>query len=406
MACTSVVRLGPTSNNVSAIVLRNALLSYFEEIENGDKSLSRTPNSGDNDNKSNNNIDDKPCPTITISNKYFTAKVKLSELGEVESSSSSPLSAPMPQNKEDGVILAFDALQSNPDHPPLSSDGSKNSSSFDSLSYVHGEAEKNAQCGDLLRLCVGVSLSNMSPTELRGKDHEAEYSRRILWCLDRGYEYVEADLSQEGQTKGHSDRDKDGFARIVEAIQGTVWSSAVMSKSKKQELKQTYQNDTAEINGMSQTNDGDETKIDDRFETENPYEPPDPSKLGFPEIKTSPHNEIIDKNDDDKKATNQESKDADVTGMLLEPNKVGPEEILELRKQAETEHLFDQMEGALREAARVREAAKNGALSDEDRRQRAGDAAMALMNLMDKFGLDDDDKGSQEDSSVDDDSQA
>ena len=392
MVCTSVVRLGPSSDNVSAKVLRNALVSYFEQLstdtDGGDKSSSSTTtNNPDDDNSS--------AATITISNKYFTADIKLNEIEVTTNASSTTLA----NSKEDGVILVFDALRSNPDLPPLSSDGS-NFASFDSLSFAHGQAEKNDQCGDLLRLCVGVSLSELSPTELRGKDHEAEYSRRILWCLDNGYEYIEADLSQEGQSKGHSDRDKDGFARIVEAIQGTVWSSAVMSKNKKQELKQTYQQDAAEIKGATKTSNEEENQPDE--ETENPYEPPDPSKLGFPKVKATQN---VDCQTDDKIA-NHYSNDADVAGMLLERNKVGPEEIQELRKQAETEHLFDQMEGVLREATRVREAAKAGALSDEDRRQRAGDAAMALMNLMNKFGLDDEDEKLQDDSSSDDGSEA
>jgi hypothetical protein len=333
MILTSVVRVGPSDGNLSAKFLRNALVSHIEKLST---STTSTPSESSH--------------MLTISNKYFTANVLLEEMGATPQSE---------QTKEDGVILVFDALRSNPD---LSAgDGA----SFDSLSYAHQQAEENDTCGDLLRLCVGVSLSSLSPVELRGKDHEAEYSRRIMWCLDRGYEYVEADLSQEGQTIGHEDRDKDGFARIVEAVQGTVWSSAVMFKAKTELLKETYLEDTA--------------AIQDEEEEENLYEPPDPSKF----------QSQVNKEETSSNNISSEESNAEV-GMLLEPEKVGPEEMKQLRKDMETEQIFDKMEGLLKEANRVREASKNGELNDDERRQRAGDAATTLFGLMDAFGLEED----------------
>jgi hypothetical protein len=380
MSCISAVRIGPSTDNVSAKVLRNALVSYFI-LQQIDDAIPSTANA----------TLDEISPTLVISNKYFTATVRLQE----------PDESPVEHSKEDGIILVFDALCSNPDRSPLSNNssgrGDGGSASFDSLSFAHQQAEEKEQCGDLLRLCVGVSLSNLSPEELRGKNHEAEYSRRILWCLDNGYEYVEADLSKEGQTKGHSDRDKDGFARVVEAIQGTVWSSAVMSNSKKTELQTSHQASAALVGGVksdstatASTHEG----LEQDLEEENPYQPPDPSIFG-PTLSTT-YNALDDKIQDAQVAE----------GMLLEPEKVGPQEIQELRRQMENEQVFDQMENALREASRVREASKGGLLSDEERRQRAGDAAMALMNLMGKFGMDEeeDEKIQEGDSSSDDDS--
>jgi hypothetical protein len=346
MILTSVVRVGPSDDNLSAKLLRNALVSYSEKL-----STSTTTTLSESSHM------------LSISNKYFTANVLLEEMGATPQSE---------QTKEDGVILVFDALRSNPD---LSAgDGA----SFDSLSYAHQQAEENDTCGDLLRLCVGVSLSSLSPDELRGKDHEAEYSRRIMWCLDRGYEYVEADLSQEGQALGHKDRDKDGFARIVEAVQGTVWSSAVMCKAKTQQLKETYQEDTA--------------AIQDKEEEENPYEPPDPSKFHTGVDKDeAKSNEIL------SQEPNSEN------GMLLETEteKVGPEEMKQLRKDMETEQVFDKMEGLLKEANKVREASKNGELNDDERRQRAGDAAETLFGLMNAFGLEEDENSEADSSDID-----
>jgi hypothetical protein len=93
--------------------------------------------------------------------------------------------------------------------------------------------------------------------------------------------------------------------------------------------------------------------------------------------------------------------------MLLNPEIVGPQEMAELRKDLETDQIFEKMEGLLREASRIREASKNGEMTDEERRDRASEAAMALVNIMNHFGLDDDDDeedGSQMDSSEDGDS--
>jgi hypothetical protein len=345
MELSSVVRLGPSDDNVCAKLLRNASVSYFEKLSTTDATV----------------IDNKSGSTITISNKYFTANVLLEEIG----------GSALEKTKEDGVILVFDALQSNPDR---SSAGG--GASFDSLSFAHEKAEEKDTCGDLLRLCVGVSLTSLSPEELRGKDHEKEYSRRIMWCLDRGYEYVEADLSQEGQSKGHGDRDKEGFSRIIEAIQGTVWSSAVMNKSKTKQLKESYKEDTSALENQEEKED-----------EENPYEPPDPSKFA-PQFQFTKDDSLTEKilNDD----SNTEA------GLLIEPEKVGPEEIAQLRKDMEAENMFDQMEGVLREASQIREASKSGILTDEQRRDRAGDAAMALVNLMSAFGVEDDDSAAED----------
>ena len=52
----------------------------------------------------------------------------------------------------------------------------------------------------------------------------------MLWCLDRGYEYVEVDVTPEGMTGGFEERDKDGYARVVEAIGTCMWSSHVMKR--------------------------------------------------------------------------------------------------------------------------------------------------------------------------------
>ena len=61
------------------------------------------------------------------------------------------------------------------------------------------------------------------------------------------------------------------------------------------------------------------------------------------------------------------------------------------REDLEAEKLLQKMESVLKEATQIREASKSGVLSDDERRERAGEAALALVNLMGEFGLDDDD---------------
>mmetsp|Transcript_24090 Transcript_24090/g.66778 ORF Transcript_24090/g.66778 Transcript_24090/m.66778 type:complete len:371 (+) Transcript_24090:190-1302(+) len=368
MAPLSIVRLGPTDGNESSQLLRKAIVSFFQK-----KDVDSLDPNGNNEKD---NGDSSTDTRFVIRNKYFSADIMLREIeaGQEEGETNATT-----QTMEDGVILVFDAVQSNPDRC-LDTANTGSTAIFDSLHDAHQKAISNNTCGDLLRLCVGVSLSELSPSELRGKDHEKEFSRRILWCLDNGYEYVEADLSEEGQRKGHDDRDKDGFARIIEAIEGTVWSSAAMSKSKSNLLK----------NSLADT----KTTIQDKIDTENTngegeeenlYEPPDPSLLTATAFSQKTQNEDAVKSDSDKVAA--------VFGLKEQSSALDDE-------NQQTEKLFLQMESVLKEASQIRQASKSGVLSDEDRRERAGTAALALVNLMGHFGLEEDDDSYGSDDSI------
>ena len=336
MAPSSIVRIGPNDSNLSAQLLRNAITSFFNK--------NATDSTTDKDS------------SFVIRNKYFNANVALKNLeGEQDETAS--------DSKEDGIILVFDAVRSNPDF----GDSEGSGATFDSLESSHKEALSKNDCGDLLRLCVGVSLSEVSPSEIRGKDHEKEFSRRILWCLDNGYEYVEADLSEEGRQKGHDDRDKDGFARIIEAIEGTVWSSAEMSASKSNQLKDSIADSKAKIEELK-TND---SSAVDEDAAENKYVPPDPSLL-----------ELNAKEAPKSQSDEMPESAAALFGLKEGMQAMDPDDM-------DTEKLFSQMESVLKEAAHIRKEGKN--LSDEERRERAGNAALALVNLMGQFGLDDED---------------
>ena len=72
-----------------------------------------------------------------------------------------------------------------------------------------------------MRICIGACYNNSYNAS------EEEYSKRVLWCSDNGYEYIEADISSNGILVGHEEREKENFARAIEAIEGTIWSSAV-----------------------------------------------------------------------------------------------------------------------------------------------------------------------------------
>ena len=341
MTCTSVLRVGGPSRDVT-LLLTNALLHYF--IQSDDREAK--------DDKVDQNEQLPLEPLVQLQNKYFSAAILLSELLQDLS---------MDNVKEDGIVLVFDALKCNPDLD--------NAVTFDALESLHNHAESVTNCGDLLRLCVGVSLGQHSPQELRGKHHEAEYTKRILWCLDRGYEYVEVDLSPTGQLAGHDDRDKEGFARVIEAIQGTVWSSAIM-KNRESVVVESIPETTAIT---TTTLEPIENSL--HVETEvTGYEPPDPEAMGA--FLTVPE------------PTNHED--------YLEEAKTLEESMLRTEHEQDAK-AFQELEGLMKEATRIRDMSRNGDLSDDVRRQRAAEAATLMMGLMEKMGIDDTDEEDSDD---------
>lgn len=372
----SVVRLAPTDDNVSAGMLRNAILDYFWKQQGPDAVPS-------ND-------------RFTVVNKYFEAHIRLLNMSEntsydgnndsVNNKSNRPatdpsshlISANAHDNshnaslatdatttttfKEDGIILVFDAMKSNPDMPL---DGS--TTSFGALGPIHEKAVEEG-AGDLLRLCVGVTIGTMEAVELRGRAYEEEYARRVGWCLDRGYEYVECDLSPEAIVKGHDDRDKEGFARIIEALQGTMWSTAQMKATAKS-LKQAYQEDKEQLEQVNSE-----------------YVPPDPSLL-------QPNDDHA-REEEARQAIMAQSGISEEGGQAV--TETGQEENLDPHDENQQqerdraqERIFDNLESALQQAASIREMSRASELSDDDRRKRAGDAADLLMTLMMQVGLDD-----------------
>lgn len=316
----SIVRLGgyrETNNDIAnhTINFRKALKSYFEN--------STSKNTCVNINK---NGDNNP-PLLEIRNKYFTALVCIqlsvsscdnmdttTNIDKVDDNSSISI--------EDGIILIFPLVQP---------------SSFDSLQSAHDEAALKNQCGETLRLCVGVCY-NSTPTTTT----EEEYSRRVLWCLDNGYEYIEADISSDGIWKGHEEREKENFARVIEAMEGTIWSSAIKHPKPSRNVTNSSQVNTATTSCPTNTTDKDQ-------ETE--------LKQAKPTTKAE---------------------------------KLQPLEQQQLLPKEE-EEIFDNLESVLQEAKKIRENSKEGVLSDDERRQKASDTAFKLMNLLNIMEDDSDD---------------
>lgn len=344
--CVSILRIGPFPDNSDcANTIKTALLNYFS------KKTSVNEDNGRSDN------------LITLSNKYFTAKVLLEEIG---SNKTRLLQDSMYHYVEDGIILVFDSASSNPNAQPSTP------ASFDAMNVIHDQAVhcNDNDCpvaGDLLRLCVGVGKNY----KLSTKAYEEEYSRRVLWCLDRGYEYVEADTSEEGLTSGHDARDKEGFARIVEALSGTIWSSAVMEKRKQVELISSYAQDATENAEL------------EAADATNQYEPPNFSRISKPPS-------LIDnkvKKDEECERLARDALLSEDVAIEDAGSDCNVKLLNEREEEVKQERALHALEASLQEARRIRELSVSGKLSDVERRQRAADAAMTLMGMM---GLDDD----------------
>jgi len=73
------------------------------------------------------------------------------------------------------------------------------------------------------------------------------------------------------------------------------------------------------------------------------------------------------------------------------------EEQRKFQKELVEERVFNQLDGAIKQVKNIREMSQTGSMSDDERRKRAGDAAMLLMDIMGQLDCDDDD---EDDSSV------
>ena len=350
----SIVRVG-ASNDAFGQQLIEALDHYLTS------SSGSSPNTNKNTKKATN---------FSISNRYFDATVALCPLSLPQTAAGTA----EVEGNEDGMILIFD-------------DASKES--FDVLAGLHGMAETNSQNGDLLRLCVGLVTSEDEVIDKSSKAYEDEYSRRVLWCLDHGYEFVESVnvLTKEKLQVGHDTREKEGFARVIEALQGTVWSSANMHAKAKQTLKQSYQEAREKATTQPQQNTTTTTTTTTDNDMMNEYEPPPTTslmELAISDRESKEREEQARKTLLEQDGIAENDDDAIVPSTTTNPQE-------EAAQERKADKIMSDMESALAEATRIRAMSQQGVLSDDDRKQRAGDAAMLLMNLMNQMGEDESD---------------
>jgi hypothetical protein len=436
----SVLRMATSSSNTQIVVdLCKAIEEYFPSIQ-PIQPLSLLSSSTTSSALA------TPLPQcrFDVSNKYFDAAVEihfvdcLANDGTQPSSSivqhANPTIDALPlSHHDDGVILLFEShvcVCSEAATSSLSSDYCSSLSSrfaFDSLQSVHDCLNNHYQIqklGDLLRLCVGVTYRNPLATCSHHdvKLYEKEYSRRVLWCLDHGFEYVEVDLSEAGKQQGHDERDKEGFARVVEALAGTVWTSAInksrpithsssLSKNKSISLLGNYV--ASDQHSTAMPSNG-ETKIDSLIESsrcdnnnDNDNSISVSSACSSMHVSTCPaahsqHYEAVNtlqethvtvKENPNRPPGVRETESQHITDSLLDVEEVNDANSAHSRRQ---EHIFNQFESTLQEAARIRELSKSGMMSNEERRERAGNAASLLMSLLEQMGCDDDGSDDEE----------
>lgn len=368
MACISVLRLAGSAESEPLVdLLHDALAAHFN-IDRGHSNTNyNATQEPDNSSHGRCKVEDDYL-SLSMSNKYFTADVSVRRIAssnktpcqDDESTAVDNSNPDRNRSKEDGIVLVFPS--------------DSNTSIESSLTAVHTSAEESGQCGDLLRLCIAVSRDDEEGVVRRGKAYEERYSNNVLWCLDRGYEYVEADLDEEGIRSGHDAREKDGFARIVESMMGTVWSSAVRRKV------QTKINDGNTGEGQYLADKAKQRSDISEAQNDNKQRISNHEILGD---KTSTENKLINDDIDGR--------------LILKENTVNDEELVEDKQDA----LLDNFQHAIKEAGRIREASKAGNMSDGLRKKRAGDAATMLMGLLDKIGFDDESENDAIDSSDD-----
>ena len=317
---SSISILKVAGNDLPISIVKKHLTRHFPSQETTVNPKDFTDDTDDTD------ADDELTPVkLFIENKYFQADLMLEHWDH-----NHPKHDTIIRN-HDGILLIFNHFNT----------------SIDTLTEIHNQIchhTTKEDVGDALRLCISTSPDVIEPT----KANEELYSQRVLWCLDRGYEYVEVDLSEEGMKVRPDVREKDGFDRVVEAIGSTVWRSAIM----KHRNVTSALLDTAAGDGQEQQEQQQEQHVSVHVSTEETT-----STL-------------------EEKRLNEEP-----TVIKISPSKETKSE----------EVLMNEFEHLMNEAKKIRQASKNGDLSDQERRDRAGNAAQMLMGLLDQMGFDDDD---------------
>jgi len=320
MVCTSILRIGGPGLSHELSILTRELSNHFE-------------------------AKNKSHDIFLIENKYFSARVRLSSL-RTDHMNCDPSWREDTESIEDGIMLVFPSA-----------------THIDSLTEWHNRITSMVDCGDNIRLCISTVLGSGCSDDVTSKQDEEIYSQRVLWCLDRGYEYIEVDLTNEGLQNGFEKREKDGFARVVEAMFGTLWSSATMLKTHTSTNHLDTSIDTQQKDTSSKHLGASEDTL--RGSTAKNDILPERANASVLRCKLSTDPQMQAKNQDISDNCKSESKSCD-----------------------RNETMLNSFDNALKEAKIIRNASRSGDLSDDDRRQRAGNAAEVLIGLFGQIGFD------------------
>ncbi|CAN0058489.1 unnamed protein product, partial [Ectocarpus sp. 8 AP-2014] len=196
----------------------------------------------------------------SITTKYYNAQISFWRQAQAAVPVLALRSAEKLEGLE-GIIVVFDLRQE---------------SSFDEAAQWAALVEDREECA--FRVCVGSKLDLLTEdpgagtgfgtgaetapepakSGLEGGDAAAaeglqERRERCLgWCLDHGFEYVEADC-RDSNTGGEL-REKEGVPRIVEALQSNVWTGMEFLSSNRPSLMAAVA--TAAVGGSSAAGDG------------------------------------------------------------------------------------------------------------------------------------------------------
>ncbi len=202
----------------------------------------------------------------------------------------------------------------------------------------------------------------------------------MLWCLDHGYEYVEADLTEYGQSIGHEDREKEGLARIVEAVGNTVWSTAKMRPRKARHLKFSYDVDKNNVTSKS-TNTGDarSIKIVDTAEGDDSIIPAVVA-VEATEVEAGTENDTRKHHSTEVTTSQSDLISNTTTGVQPSTKDVKVESLLKQEESEEDISKLESLEFLIKEANRIRDCARQEHISDDERRRQAGEMAIRLIS--------------------------
>ena len=276
---------------------------------------------------------------LSVSNKYFSAAVAVTVNPTVSS---------------DGLILAF------------SSSSALSAVASELASPAHGDS------GGEFKILAHIASSSEEEASLRRSQYpetDGAEDTLAMKALDAGWEYCIVRL--DDLSLGMSDREKEGFARVVEAVDMSCWSgrvekgkAAVNTSAKREELEMDVNAPPPAPGG-----EGEVEKVEGAAETtEQPPAPP-PSSSASAE---SPVEDF------------ESASAALLSALTAQGSASGGSSSVE-----EDNAMADQLEKLMASVGQIREKSMTGGFkTDEERKKAAAEAAEKMMGMM---GMDKDD---------------